>query len=68
MDEEAPDPQKIGQVFVMQYYMQMHKDPSQMHRFYLSDSVFSRGGPEMGTVTPVVGQQVRIMKIKIQFD
>ena len=39
-----------------------------MHRFYLSDSVFSRGGPEMGTVTPVVGQQVRIMKIKIKFD
>lgn len=62
MEEEGPDVQKIGQLFVMQYYTQMHRDPSQMHRFYLANSIFTRGGPEMGTVTPVVGQQVSFVQ------
>ncbi|XP_019860730.1 PREDICTED: ras GTPase-activating protein-binding protein 1-like isoform X1 [Amphimedon queenslandica] len=64
MEEDNPDPQKIGELFVMQYYTQMHKDPSQMHRFYLANSIFTRGGPEMGTVTPVVGQQAIHEKIQ----
>ena len=41
-----------------QYYTQMHKDPSQMHRFYLDQSSFVHGGAEMGSEEPVIGQKV----------
>ena len=50
--------QKVGELFVMQYYTQMHSDVAQMHRFYLDESSFVRGGPEMGSEEPVIGQKV----------
>ena len=54
----ALNSQEVGQLFVMQYYTQMHSDASQMHRFYLNDSSFVFGGPEIGTEQPVIGQKV----------
>ena len=30
--DSYPDPGMVGKAFVKQYYTQMHKDPSQMHR------------------------------------
>ena len=58
MEMEALDTQKVGQLFVMQYYTQMHSDASQMHRFYLDNSSFVHGGPEMASEHPVIGQKV----------
>lgn len=52
----------------MQYYTQMHKDPAQMHRFYLEKSVFARGGHEMGTEEPVIGQKVIIILLIFSLD
>ena len=52
------DPALIGKAFVRQYYTQMHKDPSQMHRFYLEQSSFVHGGSEIGSEEPVIGQTV----------
>ena len=52
------DPAIVGKAFVKQYYTQMHKDPSQMHRFYLDQSSFVHGGAEMGSEDPVIGQKV----------
>ena len=52
------DPAIVGKAFVKQYYTQMHKDPSQMHRFYLDQSSFVHGGAEMGSEEPVIGQKV----------
>lgn len=56
---ESLNTQRVGELFVMQYYTQMHKDASQMHRFYLDESSFVRGGAEMGAEQPVIGQKVR---------
>ncbi len=53
------DPALIGQAFVRQYYTQMHKDPCQMHRFYMSNSSFVHGGSDVGSEEPVIGQTVR---------
>ena len=52
------DPALIGKAFVRQYYTQMHKDPSEMHRFYLEQSSFVHGGSEIGSEEPVIGQKV----------
>lgn len=58
MDEPSLDFQKIGEMFVKQYYTQMHKDPTQMHRFYMDNSTLTRGGSELGKEEPIVGQKV----------
>ena len=55
------DPAIVGKAFVKQYYTQMHKDPSQMHRFYLDQSSFVHGGAEMGSEEPVIGQKVCLL-------
>ena len=52
------DPALVGKAFVKQYYTQMHRDPSQMHRFYLEQSSFVHGGSEIGSEEPVIGQKV----------
>ena len=54
------DPAIVGKAFVKQYYTQMHRDPSQMHRFYLDQSSFVHGGAEIGSEEPVIGQKVRV--------
>ena len=54
------DPALVGKAFVKQYYTQMHRDPSQMHRFYLEQSSFVHGGSEIGSEEPVIGQKVRV--------
>lgn len=54
----SSDPAIVGKAFVKQYYTQMHKDPSQMHRFYLDQSSFVHGGADMGSEEPVIGQKV----------
>ena len=56
----SSDPAIVGKAFVKQYYTQMHKDPSQMHRFYLDQSSFVHGGADMGSEEPVIGQKVGI--------
>ena len=54
---DPPDPALVGKAFVEQYYTQMHRDPSQMHRFYLEQSSFVHGGSEIGSEEPVIGQK-----------
>ncbi len=55
------DPALIGQAFVRQYYTQMHKDPSEMHRFYIAHSSFVHGGSDIGSEEPVIGQSVGVV-------
>ena len=50
----------IGHSFVKQYYLQMHQNPSQLHRFYQEDSSLAHGGNELGTSEAVKGQKVRV--------
>jgi len=52
------DPQIVGSHFVKQYYTQLHKDPVQLHRFYLDQSSYVHGSSEIGSEEPVVGQKV----------
>ena len=63
MDESVLNHQKVGELFVVQYYTQMHKDPAQMHRFYQDESSFAHGGHEMGSEEPVIGQKVHVCLI-----
>ncbi len=51
-------PSIVGKAFVKQYYTQMHKDPTQLHRFYLEHSSFVHGGADIGSEDPVMGQKV----------
>ena len=52
-------PDLVGKMFVKQYYTTMHRDVSQLHRFYLEQSSFVHGGSEMGSEDPVIGQKVK---------
>ena len=52
------DPQIVGSHFVKQYYTQLHKDPVQLHRFYLDQSSYVHGSSEIGSEEAVVGQKV----------
>ena len=54
------DPQIVGSHFVKQYYTQLHKDPVQLHRFYLDQSSYVHGSSEIGSEEPVVGQKVNV--------
>ena len=58
MDGQALDAQRVGELFVMQYYTQMHKDPMQMYKFYQDSSSFVHGGSEIGRGDVVTGRQV----------
>ena len=65
--DDSFDFQKVGEMFVMQYYTQMHKDPEQMHKFYKDNSSFIHGGSEMGCGEKVSGRAVRSVRgIKIE--
>ena len=59
--DPPPDPAMVGKAFVKQYYTQMHRDPTQMHRFYLEQSSFVHGGSEIGSEEPVIGQKVGVI-------
>lgn len=61
--DPPPDPAMVGKAFVKQYYTQMHRDPTQMHRFYLEQSSFVHGGSEIGSEEPVIGQKAIHHKI-----
>ena len=61
---EEPLPQKVGEMFVMQYYTQMHKDPAQMYKFYQDASTFVHGGSEIGCGEIVTGRKVKEKKKK----
>ena len=52
------NPQIVGSHFVKQYYTQLHKDPVQLHRFYLDQSSYVHGSSEIGSEEAVVGQKV----------
>ena len=56
---EEVDALKVGQMFVMQYYTQMHKDAQQMVRFYVENSTIVRGGYESGPAEVITGSKVR---------
>ena len=59
--ESTLESRVVGNAFVQQYYIQMHKDPSQLHRFYLDQSSFVHGGTEVGSEKAVAGQKVSEM-------
>ena len=65
--DSYPDPSLIGKTFVKQYYTQLHRDPTQMHRFYLEQSSFVHGGSEMGSAERVVGQKVCLIMLCLFF-
>jgi Ras GTPase-activating protein-binding protein 1 len=57
---------QIAHMFVKQYYCQLGKDPSAVHRFYQEDSSFSHGGDDLGSTETIRGQKAiheKIMKI-----
>ena len=56
--ESTTESRVVGNAFVQQYYIQMHKDPSQLHRFYLDQSSFVHGRTEVGSEKAVAGQKV----------
>ena len=55
---EEVDALKVGQMFVMQYYTQMHRDAQQMVRFYVENSTIVRGGFESGPAEVITGSKV----------
>lgn len=56
--DTASESRIVGNAFVQQYFVQMHKDSSQLHRFYLEQSSFVHGGAELGSDKAVLGQKV----------
>eukprot|EP00794_Sanderia_malayensis_P007033 gene7033-7822_t len=57
-------PQSIGREFVRQYYTMLHKDPTQMHRFYMKHSLFTHGSLQnYRPMEPIIGQEAIHAKI-----
>lgn len=54
-DPAAPNAQVVGNAFIQQYYLALHKSPNVVHKFYGDSSVLSRPGSdgEMTTATTV---------------
>jgi len=50
--------EQIGHLFVKQYYVTMHSDPANLHRFYKKGSNFTHGN-ECEQVNTLSGQTVR---------
>ncbi|XP_033129046.1 nuclear transport factor 2 isoform X4 [Brassica rapa] len=48
VESNAPlaDPHIVGNAFVQKYYNHLYESPSQVHRFYLEDSVLGRPGSD----------------------
>lgn len=62
LESNAPlaDPHIVGNAFVKKYYNHLYESPSQVHRFYLEDSVLGRPGSDGEMVS------VNSLKVKIQ--
>lgn len=57
-------PRCIGREFVRQYYTMLHKDPTQLHRFYMKHSLFTHGSLLNETpIEPIIGQEAIHTKI-----
>lgn len=59
-----PNTQYVAHEFVRQYYTMLHKDPSQLHRFYTKESRLTHGvSPNAKSEEPVCGQEAIYEKI-----
>lgn len=55
---QLPNTQYVAHEFVRQYYTMLHKDPSQLHRFYTRESRLTHGvSPNARSEDPVCGQE-----------
>ncbi|XP_057313957.1 ras GTPase-activating protein-binding protein 1-like [Hydractinia symbiolongicarpus] len=55
---QLPNTQYVAHEFVRQYYTMLHKDPSQLHRFYTRESRLTHGvSPNAKSEDPVCGQE-----------
>lgn len=52
------DPQVLGKLFVEQYYNHLFDSPSDVHKFYLEDSVLGRPGLD--------GEMVSVQSLKVK--
>lgn len=61
---QYPNTQYVAHEFVRQYYTMLHKDPTQLHRFYTKESRLTHGGsPNAKSEEPVCGQEAIYEKI-----
>lgn len=60
-EDPVPTAQIVGNAFIQQYYLTLHKSPDMVHKFYTDDSVLSRPGPD-GVMTSVTTMQVCLWK------
>ncbi|XP_062111424.1 nuclear transport factor 2 isoform X2 [Humulus lupulus] len=52
----APTAQMVGNAFIQQYYLALHRSPDVAHKFYLDSSVLTRPGPD-GVMTSVTSME-----------
>lgn len=61
---QHPNTQYVAHEFVRQYYTMLHKDPTQLHRFYTRESRLTHGvSPNAKSEDPVCGQEAIFEKI-----
>lgn len=62
VESNAPlaDPHIVGNAFVQKYYNHLYESPSQVHRFYLEDSVLGRPGSD--------GEMVSVNSLKVKMN
>jgi len=61
---QSPNTQYVAHEFVRQYYTMLHKDPTQLHRFYTKESRLTHGvSPNAKSEEPVCGQEAIYEKI-----
>ncbi|XP_024018261.1 ras GTPase-activating protein-binding protein 2 [Morus notabilis] len=67
-DPAIPTAQIVGNAFIQQYYLTLHKSPDMVHKFYTDDSVLSRPGPDgvMTSVTTMQGISEMILSLDYQ--
>lgn len=61
-DSPVPSAQIVGNAFIQQFYVALHKSPELVHKFYLDSSVLSRPGAD-GAMTSATTIQVGVIKI-----
>lgn len=54
------DPHIVGNAFVQKYYIHLYESPSELHRFYLEDSVLGRPGSD--------GEMVSVRSLKVSYN
>ena len=64
-DPAAPSSQSVGNAFIQQYYLTLHKSPDMVHKFYGEASVLSRPGPD-GEIKSGTTLEVRGLEINFQ--